>query len=224
MLSRVVHAKLPMQPAGTVDVLTASAGNNPMAGVARVGGSYGDWTLYLVRDIAEAVGTIPSRVDVHIQVGHDRAAVDAIVYPPLFISVQSLQTWLVYHIVASELSCDLTITHLAGAKPARDRVNAWVAPGRPTRIPVRHDLLNGVVNVIPTFATHIEIHKDLQVASTLDWIDEQGFVTQTDLTLSVAGEIVQAMIPIPNGARAVRPQLNPVTTSVNPVVNWWMTI
>lgn len=223
MSNEIRYRALPMQAAGTCDVNDAIFGRPVQQGVVRLGGTYGDWTLYVVRDVNAAPGTLMNRVNLELTIGHDRAAADTVVLPELFITLQSMQSWLVYHAVCSELSCNLNALFLGGVKPARDRVNAWIAPGRPTMTPVQHTLLGGVICQIPTFATSIQIHKDLLSPSVLRWYDATGnLIDSSILTLSVAGEIVNVRIPIPNGARAVEPLITVPLSSPNLDVTWWV--
>ncbi len=181
MTAHLKYLHDPRQGSGTWDANAVAAGNSTPAGLTLIGGdSLGDWTLYAVRQQQDATGTVPNFVNLSVQVGHQSVAVNANVLPNLFLSAQTLQTWLVYHAVCSELRCDIVVQgNGLGTKPSSDRVVAWIAPGRPSHLQINQWLLANVKNLIPTFAVSLELFHNVDLNDFLVWYDVAGNIAHT---------------------------------------------
>lgn len=198
----IVHLKEPRQASGSFSALTVATGQKQPAGLTLIGeGSYGDWTLYAVRQKAPTPAAVPNIVNLTVQVGHQSIAVNANILPNVFLTAQSLQTWIVYHAVCSELRCDIVVEEIAGAKPQNDRVVAWIAPGRPSSLQIPQRMLSNQLNLIPTFATSLELYHNVLSTDVIEWYSAEGVPMHTTQLTTSAGAIpVQAKVPVVSGA------------------------
>jgi hypothetical protein len=221
----IVHAEQPQQSSGTFNVNSVAPGQRAPVGLTLVGNrSYGDWTLYMVREIqGEGPGIVSNTVRARVQVGHGQVGVDAQIMPNLFLSAQSLQTWQVYHVVGSEIRLDIDVdaTIVPGfPRPASDRVNAWIAPGRPSLQYVRHQLIVGTAALIPRFAVALHCVGMATDVAWLEWLDAAGTViSTTQVTDSASAVSVDVVIPVPSSAVRVRPTTT-ITRSAFTHVMW----